>query len=527
MPIPPNTNHVNSQLGEFLRERKAVILAAWERAVRELDASATLTQPALRDHMPDVIDHIAKLADTMAWGGDTYVKDKAPGAHARHRLDDGFDLRQMVSEYSVLRECVVAAWMQEATLDPQLALINRAIDQAMGASVERFIMQRDAALCELTENLREADAARQQTLQRLETVTQYAVEALLMNDEHGGFTYMNHAAECMFGWSADELRGKKLHDVLHSQHSDGTPFPARDCSLCDVLRTGDPVRDYESVFQRKNGTFVPASCSAAPVLRDGRVVGAVIVMRDLTARQIAAQQARARAEFEQQLVGIVSHDLRSPLGAIELTAATLLRFKELSPWQQRSLERIVSSCRRAGRLVRDLLDFTQARIGGGISIHRDKADVQALIRQAIDEVRLLHPQRIFQDSAQGDTIMLLDADRMIQVVGNLLANAVQYGAADAPIEVHFAAEAHGATLRVHNQGPPIGAQLLPHLFTPLRRGDTPGINSARSIGLGLFIVRHLVEAHAGTIQVTSDATAGTTFEIFLPRVNEQDGSRAL
>ncbi|MBN8472831.1 response regulator [Corallococcus exiguus] len=250
---------------------------------------------------------------------------------------------------------------------------------------------------------------------------------------------------------------------------------------------------------------------------DGEVVQVVGALRDVTARKRLETQTRQRSDFERQLIGIVSHDLRTPLSAVLLSATLLLERDRLEEPQRKRVSRIRASAERAVRMIRDLLDFTQLR-QGGLTLHPRDADLHALVDAAVEEVQTQAPGRAIQHSRTGDGAGTYDVDRLTQVVGNLLGNALTYGDPAAPIQVRSLGDADGVVLEVHNTGAPIPPELLPRLFEPLERGISHRENRTdRSIGLGLFIVRQVVQAHGGTASVTSTAEAGTTFTVRLPR----------
>jgi PAS domain S-box-containing protein len=246
---------------------------------------------------------------------------------------------------------------------------------------------------------------------------------------------------------------------------------------------------------------------------------------DITAQKLAEEELRRRAEFEQQLIGIVSHDLRNPLYAISLGASALLRREGLDERNTSSVRRILSSAERAGRMIRDLLDFTQARLGG-IRVARTPLDLHPHASQVLEELGHTHPERRLELSAEGDTHGAWDPDRIAQVLGNLVGNALKYSPPDTPVGVRTRGEGAEVVLEVHNWGEPIAPERLPTLFKPLSRGTDRLDTQARSIGLGLYIVESIVHAHGGTVSVQSSAAEGTTFTVRLPREEPPAPGRA-
>jgi signal transduction histidine kinase len=229
-----------------------------------------------------------------------------------------------------------------------------------------------------------------------------------------------------------------------------------------------------------------------------------------------AAETRRQAEFERQLIGIVSHDLRNPLSAIALTASALERQAD-EERLTRGIQRIILATDRATRMIRDLLDFTRTRHGGSLPIHTTATDLHELVRAIVDEAQASRPGRSIEVAQSGNGTGEWDKDRLAQVLSNLIANALQYSPPDTPVRVETQGEENTLVLKVHNSGAPIPQELLPRIFEPMERGAGLTDEAGHNIGLGLYIVRHLVLAHAGTVEVHSTAAEGTTFMVRLPR----------
>lgn len=253
---------------------------------------------------------------------------------------------------------------------------------------------------------------------------------------------------------------------------------------------------------------------------DGLLTHAVDVTELVRARQRAEaleKQARRRAEFEEQLIGIVSHDLRNPVSAILMSAQMLLKQEGLAERSFKGASRILSSAERATRLIADLLDFTQARLGEGIRIQRRRVIIHEVTRQVLEELQAAWPERDLQVNQSGDGEGEWDPDRLAQVVSNLVSNALRYSPPGTPVKVSTRAEPKTVVVEVHNLGRPIPPELLPHIFEAMKRGPQDGQSSGRSVGLGLYIVEQIVRAHGGTVAVQSTEAEGTTFTVQLPR----------
>ncbi len=228
----------------------------------------------------------------------------------------------------------------------------------------------------------------------------------------------------------------------------------------------------------------------------------------------ARAQAEDRAKFAEQMVGIVSHDLRNPLSVINMSSV-LLGLVNLTVQQQAVVARIDRSVKRAERLVGDLLDFTQARLGSGIAVKREPLDIHDCVGETVAELSDTFPERAIVHVRAGPGVCSADGDRIAQAVGNLVTNAVHYGDPERPITVKTEGHEHGVTISVHNEGPAIPAPIREGLFEPMIRGTATG-TGPRGVGLGLFIVREIVKAHGGTANVQSSVNEGSTFTLSLP-----------
>jgi signal transduction histidine kinase len=238
------------------------------------------------------------------------------------------------------------------------------------------------------------------------------------------------------------------------------------------------------------------------------------------AARFAAETAERErtAQFQQQMIAIVGHDLRNPLSAIVTGTELLAMQTRNNPVAASVLKRVSASTDRMIRMVDQLLDVTRAQLGGGIPVVRRETRLVPLIQSVIDELSLAYVKARFELVAPLDVVGEWDPDRLAQVVSNVVSNAVQYGREGAPIVIAVSRTELAAVVTVHNaiRDQPIRAEALATLFTPYRRGHDTGSN-ATGLGLGLYIVHEIVRAHAGTIEVES-SPSGTTVRVVLPTV---------
>lgn len=256
---------------------------------------------------------------------------------------------------------------------------------------------------------------------------------------------------------------------------------------------------------------------------------ALALVRDITAERERKLEEARRLDFERQLIGIVSHDLKSPIAALSMVSEVLHReLDEPSPRASRALSLLDASTARARRLITDILDFTRARLGGGIPMQRRHVDLGATAEQIAHEVRASHPGRDLQLTRKGDLTGRFDPDRLAQVMTNLLNNALDHGDPSSPVTFTIAGRDREVTLTVQNRGETLSPETLATLFEPFQQGPREGGDTppTGSIGLGLFIVRHIVESHRGTITARSHENV-TTFSVSLPRKTVTSTWRAI
>ncbi|WP_394829874.1 sensor histidine kinase [Pendulispora albinea] len=238
------------------------------------------------------------------------------------------------------------------------------------------------------------------------------------------------------------------------------------------------------------------------------------------ARDHLARELADRTQTSERLAGVLAHDLRNPLGAILAGVDLLKRRGGLGELQANILGRIHSSGQHAAHLIEELLDFTQARLGGGLKIHRAPTDMTAIARQVIDETEPAYPGRCIRLETEGDVDGDWDEERLAQIFSNLLANALAHSPEDAAITVRTWTRDGEAFTSVHNGGPAIDEEAMGQLFEPFRRGEKRTARSGKHLGLGLYIVQQIVRAHGGRVEVRSTENEGTTFLVSLPRADE-------
>jgi PAS domain S-box-containing protein len=283
-----------------------------------------------------------------------------------------------------------------------------------------------------------------------------------------------------------------------------------------VLDTG------ESTTEEMDLTLGADECRhyriAIEPLRDdaGTIVGIVGAATDITEQQRSQQQLSEALEFREQMISILGHDLRNPIGAITMASDTLGRRSDLPASAREQIRVIRNASDRMNEMIGTLLDFTRTRFLGVLPIVPVPADLGEISRDAIEELRAANPDHEIELEVRGNPLGEWDPSRMSQMVSNLVGNATFHGAPGTPVRVLVEDRDDTVVLKVSNDGPPIAPDLLSVVFEPFRRGNQDD-RSPRGLGLGLYIARQIVLAHHGTIRVESTAQEGTTFTVELPR----------
>jgi hypothetical protein len=218
-------------------------------------------------------------------------------------------------------------------------------------------------------------------------------------------------------------------------------------------------------------------------------------------------------------LAVLGHDLRNPLNAIMTSAESL---KIAKPGDEEIITTLTSIILESGiqmsKLIDTLLDFTRTRLGRSLLLKREPLSLRPILEQTVASFSAAYPKQTIQLTCDEESRCAVDAVRVRQMLSNLIANAIQHGAERSPIVIASWIEGGQIVIQVHNDGPPITASKIPTLFdfSGQRSIESAFVSDLRHLGIGLYITRNIVEAHAGNISVTSTAEEGTTFEVRLP-----------
>jgi signal transduction histidine kinase/CHASE3 domain sensor protein len=348
-----------------------------------------------------------------------------------------------------------------------------------------------------------------QAQRRLEAVIDELPIAIVITDSRKDSIALQNA----------RMRELTASGPLALRHADGSHYKAGTDPIGRALTTGAVVHGEELRVDR--GDQPPASviADAAPVRdHDGRVLGAVGVFHDVAELRRTEAERREAEQFRDLFLGALGHDLRNPLSVITAGSTSLSR-RVTSAADLKLVYRMSSSAQRMARMISQLLELVQVRLGGGLEIDRQRMDLGALTRNVLDEIDVAYPDRTVELVMEGESTGVWDRERLADVIRGLVENALEHGRADTPVNVTVRALDDENVLEVRNQGNPIPRELLPLIFDPFRRAEERKRMKSAGLGIGLYLAQEIVRAHGGRIGVSSSSEAGTVFRVTLPRTH--------
>ena len=372
----------------------------------------------------------------------------------------------------------------------------------------------------------------EQELAYLAAIVESSDDAIISKDLNGIVRSWNAAAERMFGYAAAEIVGKALRLIIPAdRHAEEDEILAR-------LRRGERIEHFETVRRAKDGRLLDVSLTVSPV-RDssGCVVGASKIARDISDQKHAAAErerlleaervARAEAERASRLkddfVAMVSHELRTPLNAMLGWTQLMTRARNDPAVIARGLDVVARNTRLQAQLISDLLDISRI-VAGKLQLDTRTVDLRAIVGQAfetIEEEARTQGVEIEGELDEGASLVWGDPSRLQQVFWNLLSNAIKFTPRGGRVRVRLRFGGSHAHLEVADNGAGIRADALPHVFDRFHQADRSITRRFGGLGLGLAIVRHLVELHGGQVEAASEGEGkGATFTVTLPVVGD-------
>lgn len=373
----------------------------------------------------------------------------------------------------------------------------------------------------------------------LAAIVESSDDAIISKTLQGIILTWNKGAERIFGYSSEEVIGKPIYVLIPPDRVGEEP------GILDRIKHGERIDPYETVRVTKDGRSVDVSLTVSPIKdKSGRIIAASKIARDITDRKRAEADLRRQAEIIEKLyeesqreraeaeaanrtkdefLATVSHELRTPLNAIIGWCYMLRKASTDEATTARAIGTIERSARAQAQLIEDILDVSRV-MTGKLRLRIGSVDLISIIKTAIESVQLAANAKdiklamILDPSARH---ALGDPTRLQQVIWNLLSNAIKFTPPHGKVEVRLECVDSDAEIIVSDTGQGIGKDFLPFIFERFRQADGTITRRHSGLGLGLAIVRHLVELHGGTVQAQSAGSGcGATFTVKLPLLAE-------
>jgi PAS domain S-box-containing protein len=376
----------------------------------------------------------------------------------------------------------------------------------------------------------------------LNAIIESAEDAIISKTLDGILTSWNKGAEHIFGYTFDEIVGRSVLVLIPDDHRD------EEAQIIAKIRNGERVEHFETIRRAKDGRLISVSLTVSPIKdADGNVIGASKILRDvtrqkeieeerrqvglklqlaieerdelLTREQEARQQSELANRAKDEFLGLLSHELRTPLNSI-LGWTRLLSTENLdADTTRRAIETIDRNAKLQTRLIDDMLDVSRI-ISGKLRLDAQPVDLTTVINSAIDTLRPAAAAKDIRFQTEMDfatETVLGDPARLQQVLWNLLSNAIKFTPKGGNIHTSFQQVNSQARVTVTDSGPGIEESFLPFVFDRFRQADSTTIKKYGGLGLGLSIVRHLVELHGGTVAAANrEDSSGAVFTLNFP-----------
>jgi PAS domain S-box-containing protein len=355
----------------------------------------------------------------------------------------------------------------------------------------------------------------------LTALIESADDAIISKTLEGIITSWNKGAERIFGYTADEVIGQPVTILIPEGQEDEEP------AILARLSAGERIEHYETIRLRKDGTRIDISLTVSPIKGpNGDIIGASKIARDITEQRQARKeldeayrQAEESSRLKEEFLATISHELRTPLSAI-LGWARMLRLGQLSKENAaKALDTIERNARAQAQLIDDLLDVSRI-VTGKLRMDVRPSDPNSFIDAAVEAVRPAAEAKGVRLQKVIDTGLISipgDPVRLQQVIWNLLSNAIKFTPRGGRVQIRSERVNSHLEIVVSDTGQGISPDFLPHVFDRFRQADQKASRQHGGMGLGLAIVRHLVELHGGNVSATSEGEGqGATFTVRLP-----------
>jgi len=375
----------------------------------------------------------------------------------------------------------------------------------------------------------ESDRRRAESLRarrEMQAVLEASADGVMAVDLEGRCTTLNSTGSSLLAYPEVDAQGRSLHELLHGKAPEEEAHPPEACPALRALRSGADERQRDDVVWRRDGTCFPCRWHLRP-MRDGREIrGGVITITDMTEIREAERALEDALRAREEVVAVVSHDLRNPLGTV-MGAAELIEDLDLPRDKVRRQARAIRAAgERMHRLIQDLLDVARIE-AGGLSVDPGRVRLDAVVAETLE---IFEPQAVEHGVELRASVepplpdVLADPDRLGQVFSNLVGNALKFTPEGGTVEIRARAEGRVEPVvhvEIRDTGRGIEPEHLAHLFDRFWKAERAERGGA---GLGLAIVQGIVEAHGGEVWVESEVGQGTTVHLTLPLADAEEPS---
>lgn len=526
-----------SKVADRLALCKDKIIAIWEQQVRRrVEGAGNLGGSMLRNNLPEVLSLMVEtLRENDPESALRSKQTKLALNHGRTRAKEtNFTLEQIIDEYHVLQRVLLESLeaggsLSRAERDLIYSMITlsirnaarefKSIQDAEKASIEKQLAEANRALkCELDRKSIEAGLKSQMLTTIFERVEDYAIFSL---DPTGVIASWSDGCRRMKGYRAEEVIGKH-YSVLHPAEGRIRKDPQ---VHLEIAKRQGRFRG-EGLRERKNGELFMADVFITPMYENDELVGFFKIVTDLTERNRMLQEIdlsrtevegmRLENKLRDRFIYMLSHDLRNPLSAAQMSAEVIAaqacnisRHGELA-------SRISRNVRRVDTMITDLLDVSRIKEGKPFPLKLGEFDLRVLVDEVCEELATGNGNR-FKTVGANHVKGYWDGNGLKRVIENLATNAVKYGDPQGDVTIRLVELETRVIIKVHNVGFPISSEDQQSLFDLFRRADSGTSGAKWGWGLGLTLVRGIVEAHGGVVKVRSLPDEGTTFIIDIPR----------
>lgn len=344
-------------------------------------------------------------------------------------------------------------------------------------------------------------------------------DGAISTDEFGKITRVNPVAQKLLGYSAKELIGQWFPKVIVAVNAEGAPLNLIDRPITRAFLTGHSVFE-KTYYRRKDGEIIPVAVNVAPITLNSKPLGAIEVFRDITLEE---EIDRMKSEF----ISLASHQLRTPLSAIKTYSHMLVDgyMGPITDAQKKSLRTVIGAANRMNELISTLLNITRIE-SGTIAVSPRHLDLKDIVNDVVKELSLMAQDKEIELSAskkgKSSTVVTTDALIVKEIIANLATNAIKYTPEKGSVSIEIHGKAKSVQVRVTDTGWGIPKHAQDQIFTKFFRAANIVKRETTGTGLGLYLVKGLVDLLGGEISFKSSEGEGTEFYFSLPKTQPTD-----